>query len=108
MNSKIIVGIEIVLILAYLGLVISGLIPTDKVLGVVIVGILTAVIFVLVILLEKKRKKSEQVQPMAEAPSEPQTAEQGAATQQQTPSAEQQPTQQPAQPPPQQPVQPPQ
>ena len=70
MNSKIITTIEIVLILGYLGIVISGLIPTNETLGLIILGVVTLLIFGAVFGLEKVKKKSELEQPAIETPVE--------------------------------------
>ena len=68
MNSKIITTIEIVLILGYLGIIISGLIPTNETLGLIILGVVTLLIFGAVFGLEKVKKKSELEQPAIETP----------------------------------------
>jgi len=70
MNSKIALTIEIILLIAYLTTTIF-FIDTKKTAGLIELGVLTAIIFGIVIVLEKKReamKKEETVQPIAVEP----------------------------------------
>jgi len=58
MNSKVVLGIELGLIGIYLALVLL-VFDTSKVLGLIEVGVLTLIIFPLVLVLEKQREKGK-------------------------------------------------
>ena len=58
MNDKVVLGGEVALILIYLTLVIF-VFDTSKILGLVEVGVLTLLVFPVVLMLEKKREQGK-------------------------------------------------
>lgn len=61
MNKKVLLGVEIVMVLLYIFLVIF-IFDTSKTTGLIQVGVLTVIIFPLVVFLERKREKGDQPQ----------------------------------------------
>ncbi len=118
MNSKIALTIEIILLIAYLTTILF-ILDTSKTTGLIELGILTAIIFTVIIVLEKKREKmikeAEGTQPVTsetatsiQSTAIPPTSsnkmasmnqQQGASTQSQNPSLNQSSSFQPRQPP---------
>ena len=82
MNSKVVITFEVILIVIYLILVVF-IFDTSTTLGLIEVGVLTAVLFPLIIVMEKKREASVMVETPAKVPVE---------GQQTTPPATQPPT----------------
>ena len=73
MNDKVVLGGELALILIYLGLVIF-VFDTSKILGLIEVGVLTLIVFPVVLMLEKKREQGKTLVEESTEAASPQTA----------------------------------
>jgi|APSaa5957512622_1039677.scaffolds.fasta_scaffold44177_2 hypothetical protein len=86
MNSKVVIAFEVILIIIYLILVVF-IFDTATTLGLIEVGVLTAILFPLIIVMEKKREASVAVETPTEdsQPVEGQTPQQPDTTTSQAP-----------------------